>query len=153
MRKFWSFFTICLSDALVYRATSFIWMLLDISPAVVSLIFWFAAFQNKSVIAGYTLSSIFFYYLGVMLIKNVVTTHPQYNLSQEIRTGDFSNYLLKSINLVNFKIASNFAWRTTRLIFLTPLLLILIFSFNHLLPQFNFHLFQVSSLIIRKGLL
>ncbi|MDZ7587299.1 MAG: ABC-2 family transporter protein [Patescibacteria group bacterium] len=89
MRKFWAFFKISLSDAFTYRVTGVIWMLNDLGPALVMIIFWLAAFQTKDTISGYTLSSMVFYYFGVMLINSLVTTHPHYFLSEEIRSGAF----------------------------------------------------------------
>jgi len=125
MRKFLAYFHNSISDALVYRATGFIWILNDLGPALVMIIFWAAAFQTKGIIAGYTLSSITLYYFGVMMINSLISTHPHYFLSEEIRSGAFSNYLVKPIKLAVYKLASALSWRAVRVIFFIPLILIL----------------------------
>ncbi|MFH1280267.1 MAG: ABC-2 family transporter protein [Candidatus Beckwithbacteria bacterium] len=125
MRKFFSYFSIALSDAFAYKAAGFIWMLNDIGPAIVGLIFWKAAFNSSVNIGGYTLQSMIFYYLGIMLVNTLVATHPQYDLSDQIRSGNFSKYLTKPINITTSKIAGSIAWRVIRFIYLLPVILLI----------------------------
>jgi len=148
MRKFWSYLTISLSDAFVYRATGFIWMLNDVSQPIVSLVFWAAAFQSSAQIGHYSLSQMFLYFLGVMLINTLVETHPQFDLANQIRSGSFSNYLVKPINITIQKMASAIAWRLVRVIFICPMLLILVFVFRSSLSQFHFSWWQLSALLL-----
>ncbi len=140
MRKFWAYFRNSFSDALVYRATGLIWLLNDIGPALVMIVFWMAAFQTKESISGYNLASIAFYYFGVAGISSLVTTHPQYILADEIRSGAFSNYLVKPIQLAVYKLAGGLSWRVIRVLFFVPAVLILwqLMSLN--LPSLNFNL-------------
>ncbi|MCG2691336.1 ABC-2 family transporter protein [Microgenomates group bacterium] len=140
MRKFLAYFHNSISDALVYRATGFIWMLNDLGPALVMIIFWLAAFQTKDTIAGYTLSSMVFYYFGVMMINSLIATHPQYFMSEEIRSGAFSNYLVKPVKLAVYKLASALAWRAIRVIFFIPIILILWQLFPAQLTHLSFSL-------------
>lgn len=126
MRKFWAYFQMAVADALVYRAEGIIWMLVEVSEPLVALIFWLAAFKTHSAIANYTLSSMVLYYFGVMFINNLVATHPQYDIAEEIRSGSFSNYLLRPINFVSYKIAGGASWRVVRVLFFMPLLLLLV---------------------------
>jgi ABC-2 type transport system permease protein len=135
MRKLLAYFRVAIADAFIYRAEGIIWMLNDVGPAVIALIFWSAAFQTQANFAGFTYPQMLVYYLGIMFVNNVINTQPQYFLSEEIRNGDFSEYLLKPINLTLFKFASNNSWRLVRLIFFLPLLLLVakLFAVN-----FNF---------------
>mgnify|MGYP001596238871 FL=1 len=125
MRKLLAYFRVHLSEALVYRATGFIWLLNDIGPAIVALLFWLAAFQDQSLIAGYTVASMSLYYFGVMAINALIVPYPEYNLVEEIRSGSFSNYLVKPINLIIFKMCDMLAWRIPRVFYLLPLIFIL----------------------------
>ena len=128
MRKFWVYFKMAVADAFVYRAEGIIWMLVEVSEPLVAIVFWLAAFQGRDSIAGYTLSSMVIYYFGVMFINNLVATHPQYQLSEKIRDGSFSNYLVKPVNLASAFMAGSGSWRVVRLIlFLPPLLIIGLF--------------------------
>lgn len=140
MRKFLAFSRLVLIDAFIYRATGFIWMLNDIGPAVIALIFWSAAFSTHSSFSGYTFPQMLLYYLGIMFVNNVINTQPQFFLSDEIRSGDFSNYLLKPMNFTLFKFASNSSWRIVRLIFFLPMLLLVakLFGLDLQVLQFSY---------------
>jgi len=137
MRKFWAYFKVSMSDAFVYRATGIIWLLNDLGPALVMIIFWLAAFQGKNSIAGYDFNSMAFYYFGVMAINSLVTTHPHYFLSEEIRSGAFSNYLVKPIKLAVYKFSSAFAWRSIRVLFFIPAIFIFWNLMSIKLPSLN----------------
>lgn len=130
MRKLLAYFHMAIADAFADRATGFIWMLNDTLPALVFLIFWLSAFQTQSSIAGYSSGQMIIYYLGVILISNLVSVQPQYFLSEEIRSGAFSNYLIKPLNFVYFKIISGISWRLVRGLFFLPLLLVLLHFFS-----------------------
>lgn len=140
MRKLFAYFRVALIDAFIYRATGFIWMLNDVGPAVIALIFWSAAFTSQSSFSGYTFPQMLLYYLGIMFVNNIINTQPQFFLSEEIRSGDFSNYLLKPINLTLFKFASNSSWRIVRLIFFIPFLFLVanLFGLDLAALQFTF---------------
>ena len=148
MKKLLAYFRVAITDALIYRAEGIIWMLNDVGPAVIALIFWLAAFQTQTSFAGYTFSQILIYYLGIMFINNVINTQPQFFLSKEIRSGDFSNYLLKPINLTMFKFASNTSWRLVRLIFFLPILFLVARLFNLDGQMFQFFLSRLGLIII-----
>lgn len=149
MRKFWAYYVTHLIDALVYRAEIFVWVLNDLGPALVALVFWLAAFQSRPDIAGYSLPQMVLYYFGVMLVKNLIGIQPQYHLAEEIRDGSFSKYLLRPLNFLIYRLGGIFAWRTVRLIFFLPILLVLIYFFIHQgnvfrMPWLNFIAFLVS---------
>ena len=67
------------------------------------------------------------YYFGVMAINALIVPYPEYTLVEEIRSGSFSNYLVKPINLVLFKMCNMLAWRVPKAVYLVPL----IFTLNH----------------------
>lgn len=125
MRKLLAYFRVHLSEALVYRASGFIWLLNDIGPAIVALLFWLAAFKDQSLIAGYTAASMSLYYFGVMAINALIVPYPEYTLVEEIRSGSFSNYLVKPINLIKFKMCNMLAWRIPKAFYLLPLIFLL----------------------------
>ncbi len=138
MRKILGYFSISLSDAFAYRAVGFIWMLVDVGPAIVALIFWNAAFKTSSIIGSYSLQGMLFYYLGIMLVKTLVATHPQYDLYRQIRSGGFSKYLIKPFNLTSSKIVDAISWRLIRFVYLLPLIVYLIIYLFNLNQSFSF---------------
>jgi len=144
MRRFLAYFRQSLADAFIYRATGFIWMLTDIAPALIMLLFWLAAFRGRPVVAGYTPAAMIVYYFGVMLINNLVSFQPQYFLSDEIRTGAFSNYLVKPISLTAYKLAGGLCWRLVRLIFFLPSMLVIGMLFSQELQKLDFRQLNFS---------
>lgn len=130
MRKLLAYFHLAIADAFADRATGFIWMLNDTVPALIILVFWLSAFQTQSSIGGYSSGQMIIYYLGVILVSNLVAVQPQYFLSNEIRSGAFSNYLVKPLNFVYFKIITGISWRLVRSLFFLPLLLVLLHFFS-----------------------
>lgn len=145
MRKLIAYFRVGIIDAFIYRAEGIIWMLNDVGPAVIALIFWSAAYQTQNSFAGFSYSQMLLYYLGIMFINNVINTQPQYYLSEEIRNGDFSNYLVKPINLTLFKFASNNSWRLVRLLFFLPLIFLVAKAFG--LDFFNWY-FSLGKIVL-----
>ena len=148
MRQFWAFFRVAVADALVYRAEGAVWMLLEVSQPVVALIFWLAAFQTKSDIAGYSLTSMVLYYFGIMFVNNLVATHPQYELSREIRSGSFSYYLLRPVSLSVYKIAAGSSWRVVRILFFLPQILLLVPIFHLDLSSLSFSPAKILAILV-----
>jgi len=127
-------------------------MVLDISPAIVSLIFWKAAFNSSANIGGYSLKNMMLYYFGIILINTLVSTHPQYTLSEQIRSANFSKYLTKPVNITNIKAANEVAWKIIRFTYLSiPVVLLSIYLFknNQDLGYLNINLvFLLPSLVM-----
>jgi len=152
VKKLLAYFRVHLGEALVYRATGFIWMLNDIGPALVALLFWLAAFQDQVSIAGYTVATMSIYYFGVMAINALIVPYPEYTLVEEIRSGSFSNYLVKPINLVLFKMCNMLAWRVPKAFYLVPLIFILNHFSSGKPDQVSLSLITLGSFIVSLGL-
>jgi len=152
MSKLLAYFRIAFADALVYRATGFIWFLNDIASSVILIIFWIAVYQTRSSVGDFSLTQMIIYYLGVMIISTAVMSHPEYSLAEQIRFGNFVNYLLKPIKLAQLKICHALAWKAVRLFFLIPGLFIIYqltsSSINFSVLNYTYILFGILSLII-----
>ncbi len=149
MRKYWLIYKLNLVEAFVYRATSFIWFFCDFGPALVLVIFWLAAFQTRSLIAGYSLPDMLLYYCGVSIISTIVVPHPQNWTAEQILTGQFSSvFLLKPVKLFWERLAAQTAWRTIRLIFVIPAAIILFRILADYLGDFSLSLATLGWLIL-----
>lgn len=152
MRKLLTYLRLSIIDSLIYRAEGIIWMINDIGPAVIALIFWSAAYQTRESFAGYSYSQMLVYYLGIMFVNNLINTQPQYYLSEEVRNGSFSNYLIKPINLALFKFISNNSWRLVRLIYFLPFLFIVAKIFGLNFSGWHFSAVQAGLIVFSLGL-
>ena len=88
------------------------------------------------------------YYLGIMFINNLVDTHPQYHLSDEIKSGVFSNYLTKPFSITVKKIADAISWRIVRIIFLAPIFLIFFLLFKSYWENYSLNFVNILSFMI-----
>src|SRR3989344_4941426 len=126
MRKYWLIYKLNLAQAFIYRTTGFIWFLADFGPTLVLVIFWLAAFQTRQLIAGYSLAQMLLYYVGVSFVATIVIPHPHWWIKDQILSGQFSSvYLLKPVKLFWERLAAQVAWRTIRLVFVIPAILII----------------------------
>jgi ABC-2 type transport system permease protein len=107
-------------EAMEYRVEGVIWFLYDVLPPIVMVFLWLAAYREQSVVAGYTLPEMLFYYLGTMVLRTLVTVHSEWEIAWEVRQGTLSNYLVKPLNPWVYWLADQLAWKAVRLLFLTP---------------------------------
>lgn len=140
MRKYKALFRCCWMDALVSRAESLVWMFGDIMPPLAMLVLWSTVYQDRLMIAGYTLSMMIVYYLGMMILETLFTPHCEEWLSHLIREGELSPFLLRPVSVIAYFIWSEISWRILRfLLLLVPLGLVvykLLASFS--LPALGF---------------
>ena len=126
MSKYWLLFKQQLEYMLAYRATGLIWFLADTTSHLVFILFWLAAFQGKSAIAGFSLREMILYYLGAMFVSAIITPHPQHWLADTIKNGQFSAYfLLRPLSVLGDRLVSQIAWRLFRFVIMIPTLLLL----------------------------
>lgn len=141
MRKYWLIFKLNVAQAFIYRATGFIWFWCDFGPTVALLIFWFAAFSTREIIAGYSLAEMLMYYFGVAVVSVIVVPHPQWWLKDQIMNGQFAGiYLLKPVSPFWERMAAQTSWRTIRLLFALPVCIILAQIFSAYLADFSLSL-------------
>ena len=124
MKKYLLFFTLGLQDAMQYRLEGVIWFLFDVLPPLMMVFVWQAAYRDTAEVGGYSLGAMLGYYLGLALLRNAITTHPEWETAEAIRTGRLSMWLLKPYQFWAERLATDSAWRVIRLAMVTPILLI-----------------------------
>ena len=85
---------------------------------------WLAAFEEQTVIAGYSLGEMLIYTVGVMVLRTVITSHIEHGMDYEIRQGILSTYLVKPINVWAFYYVAEYAWKIVRGMLLAPVLIV-----------------------------
>lgn len=113
-----------LADAIQYRVESFIYLLYEIIPPVTMAFMWLSAYEGQQTVAGFSLSEMLMYTMGVMLLRGTVTVHVEWALDHEIRQGLLSTQLTRPFNYWAYLFVDSLAWRSVRLTLVTPILLV-----------------------------
>jgi ABC-2 type transport system permease protein len=114
---------ITLQEALQYRVEAAIWFLFDILPPIMMAFLWLAAYESQASVAGYDLSSMLLYTLGVMILRTVITAHTEWGIDHEIRQGILSTYLVRPFSYWAFCFVAETAWKAVRAMLITPVLI------------------------------
>lgn len=134
MKKYLTLFKTVLQLAFIHRGRALIWLVWDILPPIIMLLFWQVAFVSKKEIAGYNINSMFIYYLLVMFIRTVIFTHPDEALQRSITTGGISlSHLLKPINVLYYYVFYESAYKVIRLFFILPIITLFILFYPNIL--------------------
>lgn len=95
MKKYVRLFASNFSVALEYRSNLVGMFVLEIVSISSMLILWTAVYRDQSSVAGFSFYEAVIYYVLVPLVAFITQVDISEKLSKEIRTGMFSNYLLK----------------------------------------------------------
>ena len=112
-----------LQEALQYRVESAIYFLWDVLPPLMMLFLWLAAYEEQPIIAGYSLSEMLVYTVGVMVLRTVTTSHIEWGMDYEIRQGILSTNLVKPLGVWSFWFTGELAWKIVRGLLIAPVLL------------------------------
>jgi ABC-2 type transport system permease protein len=123
VRRHAALLTFFLQEALQYRVESAIYFLWDVLPPIMMAFLWLAAYDEQSLIAGYTLSDMLIYTVGVMVLRTIITSHIEWGMDYEIRQGILSTYLVKPINVWAFYYVAEYAWKIVRAMLIGPVLI------------------------------
>src|SRR5215210_7054000 len=111
-------------DALQYRVESLIWFLFDVLPPLMMVFVWLAAYRETDDVAGYRLGAMLGYYLGLTLLRNIITPHPEWDIADSIRNGRLSMLLLKPLAPWGYWLVGDCASRLFRFVLVAPVLLV-----------------------------
>ena len=85
---------------------------------------WLTAYEGQSSVAGYSLESMLQYTIGVMVLRNVITAHVEWDIAHKIRDGTLSMHLVRPFNTWALWFMGGAAARTVRGLLLLPVLLV-----------------------------
>jgi len=109
------------SDALVYPANAFTWLMTDAVPAVIMPLIWLSAFNGRAQINGYSPSHIVIYYIVVLFLSCAVESHIMWEIASDVKLGKFTAYLTRPYSYMAYCGASNLSWRLVRSLAFIPL--------------------------------
>lgn len=111
MRKYWSVFWVNWQNALQYRGPMTIYLLGSILRIVVLLYLWNAIYREEGQMGAYSLSDLITYYLLQMMIDSLVLSYVSWEIVDEIREGNFSNFLVRPVNYLHYWFMINLSWK------------------------------------------
>lgn len=124
MKKYWHVIGIGVQNNLTYRVNYLTRTLFSFIPLFAMLSLWRTIYAGKTTaIAGYTLAQMTTYYLLVAVV-NVLTAvnNDDWQIATDIREGNISQFLLKPMNYLWFRLSLFFSGRIAYLaVALVPL--------------------------------
>jgi ABC-2 type transport system permease protein len=133
LRKWRAIYGVFAQDWLAYKANGIIWILTDMVTAITMPLVWASA-AGSGVIEGYNRADFTLYYMAMLLLGSFITSHMMWEISFEIREGQFSTYLVRPISFFQYTFVRNFAWRSIRFMMTLPFFFGLALAYWNLLP-------------------
>jgi ABC-2 type transport system permease protein len=110
MKKYLEVAKITFKSQLVYRFEVITGMLFSLIGIILAYLLWSVLFQAKTEIAGFTFPMMIGYYILIQFFRRLDRSDELvWQLSAEIREGQFTKYLVRPIQPLWFFIANSFA--------------------------------------------
>lgn len=110
MKKYFEIARITFKAELAYRFDVIIGILLSVCRIILSFILWSALFKGKDTIAGFSFNMMITYYIVISFLSKLDMSESIVNqLSNEIRQGKFSKYLVQPVKPLWYFISSTCA--------------------------------------------
>lgn len=98
MKKYWALFKVQWQAMLAYRAQILLWFLVAAFQTAFLLYLWIAVYEQGGKIGDYGFNELFTYYLLQLIIGETIAIYISWDMIEEIKYGNFSQYLLKPIS-------------------------------------------------------
>ncbi|MGL4461868.1 MAG: ABC transporter permease, partial [Planctomycetia bacterium] len=112
LHKYWTIFTLCLTERLTYRTDFLLGTLIRFLPIVTTVFLWKAVFDgsDQKEIAGFTADEMVAYYL-LVLIARAFSSMPGLagGVAGDVREGHIKKFLLQPVDLLGFLLVSRVA--------------------------------------------
>lgn len=103
-----------------FRVQSFIWMVFDLCM-IGGFPFIFVSILNGGGVLGqWNRESIVTYYVMTALCTNLIWMHPEVNMSNQIREGKITNFIVKPHSYLSYQFLREAAWKVMRTSFFLP---------------------------------
>src|SRR5436190_23782405 len=117
MSKYWHVINIGIQNNLTYRVNFLARALFGLIPLTAVLFLWRTIYEGKGVdgmVTTYTLSQMISYYLLVTLVDALTAVNEDdWQIAADIRDGNISQFLLKPIDYLVYRLCLFFSGRVT----------------------------------------
>jgi ABC-2 type transport system permease protein len=115
LRKYWHVINVGIQNTLVYRLNFLFRAAFGLIPLTATIFLWQAVFagkQGSSTVASYTLTEMISYYLIVTIVDALTAvTDDDWQIAGDIREGTISQFLLKPIDYLYYRLCLFFSGR------------------------------------------
>jgi len=115
VRKYWHVINVGIQNTLVYRLNFLFRAAFGLIPLTATIFLWQAVFAGKqgaSTVASYTLTEMISYYLIVTIVDALTAvTDDDWQIAGDIREGTISQFLLKPIDYLYYRLCLFFSGR------------------------------------------
>ncbi len=98
IKKYLPFLRANLMSMFIYRVTIWLWVMVDVFQFVMMIFLWRSVYAYNDVIQGFTFNEMLIYFLLVNLFFLVTQVDTLFIMSEEIKEGRMSLYLVKPIS-------------------------------------------------------
>ncbi|MDQ3814130.1 MAG: ABC-2 family transporter protein [Armatimonadota bacterium] len=141
MKKYWTVAVLGWEDSLVYRFNALIWVLYAVLPAVTLMLVWLAAYQSggQANIGGYDLPQMMTYYICVTALSVVITPHPEWEMAQQIRNGQITQFIVRPIGYFGYRLVQETSYQIVKSAMMLPTFALVVWLFRSYLqmPPFD----------------
>ncbi len=117
MKKYWHVMTVGMQNHLTYRFNLLARSLFGFIPLIAVLSLWKKIYESKgagSVIGSYTLPEMISYYLLITIVDALTAVNDDdWQIAADIKDGNISQFLLKPIDYLYYRLCIFFAGRLT----------------------------------------
>ncbi len=108
MKKYWHVVNVGIQNTLVYRVNFLFRSTFALVPLTATIFLWRAIYQGPGTgpeVAGYSLGRMISYYLIIMVIDALTgVTDDDWQIAADIREGNISQFLLKPIDYLTYRL-------------------------------------------------
>ncbi len=154
MGKYWHVVRVGIQNTLVYRLNFIVRATFGLVPLMATIFLWRTIYRDKpggEQIAGYTLAGMISYYLLVTIVDALTAvTEDDWQIAADIKDGNISQFLLKPIDFLAYRLCLFFAGRIIYVAAAIFPLAIFIFYWRKFFvapqnfPQFAWFIFSVA---------
>src|SRR5215468_7736156 len=139
MRKYWHVLNVGIQNNLTYRFNFFARAVFGLIPLVAILYVWRTIYEGKgpqAMIASYTLAEMISYYLLVTIVDALTAVNEDdWQIAADIKDGNISQFLLKPIDYLWYRLCLFFSGRLTYLaVAVVPLTLFILYLRQYFVP-------------------
>jgi len=124
MRKYLSIIRLTTQDVLAYPTQVYYWLCLSSIELFVMIYLWLNIYQDYQQISGFTLPMLITYYMLVMIIARL-HNDAAFWLSELVKQGTLSAFLLRPINFLTFLIVDLISRKIISLLISVPFFIII----------------------------
>lgn len=135
MKKYWHVFNVGIQNNLTYRFNFLARAIFGLIPLIATLYVWRTIYSGKSPgseVGSYTLAEMISYYLIVTIVDALTAVNEDdWQIAADIKDGNISQFLLKPINYLVYRLTLFFSGRATYLAVAAIPLAIFVISLRH----------------------